>query len=243
MENGVRISNAVNFDTWQTVEGEMPSRNNHEIQCNQQWEPNIILPHHKTLNNQQTTIKCCAGDHIVSSRSEQEAATTIQAIYRGYKTRSKLNNIKKISSEDNQKTKKIAELLSTTNCNNNRHNNTEAIRISTSLSTQGLKKSGGLNAKHGSPRKRRQNFEKLENFSQLNSEIPRVSLNDFFFFPLTNCYLLLPITSVRCCDTTTNILYAKNSKLDEYIHRKQDDKSSRTNPDNQTTNSFVQFRR
>ncbi|KAK2583127.1 hypothetical protein KPH14_009152 [Odynerus spinipes] len=47
-----------------------------------------------------------------SSKSEEDAATTIQAVYRGYKARRRFDEIKKTSSEEKQKVKRVAELLS-----------------------------------------------------------------------------------------------------------------------------------
>ncbi|XP_020293902.1 uncharacterized protein LOC109859768 isoform X2 [Pseudomyrmex gracilis] len=53
-------------------------------------------------------------DRTDSSKSEEEAATVIQATYRGYKVRRKFGEIKKSSSEEKQNTQKVAELLSAT---------------------------------------------------------------------------------------------------------------------------------
>ncbi|XP_018339301.1 PREDICTED: uncharacterized protein LOC108746813 isoform X2 [Trachymyrmex septentrionalis] len=75
------------------------------------WEQNVIFP----IKKQQNKImkkSICMEDHVDSAKSEEEAATMIQATYRGYKVRRKFDEIKKSSSEEKQNAQKVAELLS-----------------------------------------------------------------------------------------------------------------------------------
>ncbi|XP_036143984.1 uncharacterized protein LOC105831862 isoform X2 [Monomorium pharaonis] len=74
-----------------------------------QWEQNITFP----IKNQQKVTKKsrCTENHTDSAKSEEEAATMIQATYRGYKVRRKFDEIKKSSLEGKQNAHKVAELL------------------------------------------------------------------------------------------------------------------------------------
>ncbi|XP_071646943.1 uncharacterized protein [Temnothorax longispinosus] len=74
------------------------------------WEQNVIFP----IKEQQKVINKsrCTKDHSDSAKSEEEAATMIQATYRGYKVRRKFDEIKKSSLEGKQNAQKVAELLS-----------------------------------------------------------------------------------------------------------------------------------
>ncbi|XP_070528953.1 uncharacterized protein, partial [Cardiocondyla obscurior] len=76
------------------------------------WKQNVIFP----IKRQQKIIKKlrCTNDYSVSAKSEEEAATMIQATYKGYKVRRKFDEIKKSSLEGKQNAQKVAELLSMT---------------------------------------------------------------------------------------------------------------------------------
>ncbi|XP_039306352.1 uncharacterized protein LOC105197109 isoform X2 [Solenopsis invicta] len=79
---------------------------------NKHWEQNVTFP----IKKQQKMMKKlkCMEDHIDSAKSEEEAATMIQATYRGYKVRRKFDEMKKSSLEGKQNAQKVAELLSMT---------------------------------------------------------------------------------------------------------------------------------
>ncbi|XP_011864766.1 PREDICTED: uncharacterized protein LOC105560338 [Vollenhovia emeryi] len=70
------------------------------------WEQNGIKKQQKVMKDSR-----CTKDSD-SAKSEEEAATMIQATYRGYKVRRKFDEIKKSSLEGKQNTHKVAELLS-----------------------------------------------------------------------------------------------------------------------------------
>ncbi|XP_014485723.1 PREDICTED: uncharacterized protein LOC106750129 [Dinoponera quadriceps] len=77
-----------------------------------QWEQNTMLP---TKKQQKVVKKSRYSENRTDSvKSEEEAATMIQATYRGYKVRRKFDEIKKSSSEEKQNAQKVAELLSAT---------------------------------------------------------------------------------------------------------------------------------
>lgn len=60
--------------------------------CNtgKHWEENIIFP----IKKQQKVKKSrCMKNHSDSAKSEEEAATVIQATYRGYKVRRKFDEV------------------------------------------------------------------------------------------------------------------------------------------------------
>ncbi|XP_018308699.1 uncharacterized protein [Mycetomoellerius zeteki] len=75
------------------------------------WEQNVIFPIKKQQNKIMKKSRCME-DHVDSAKSEEEAATMIQATYRGYKVRRKFDEIKKSSLEGKQNAQKVAELLS-----------------------------------------------------------------------------------------------------------------------------------
>ncbi|XP_011632727.1 BAG family molecular chaperone regulator 6-like [Pogonomyrmex barbatus] len=74
-------------------------------------------------------------DPADSAKSEEEAATMIQAIYRGYKVRRKFDEIKKTSFEGKQNTQKVAELLSmsTSQCGWSLQKSLNSIKVSNSV--------------------------------------------------------------------------------------------------------------
>lgn len=55
------------------------------------WEKSIIFP----IKKQQKVVQKsrCTKDHSDSAKSEEEAATVIQATYRGYKVRRKFDEV------------------------------------------------------------------------------------------------------------------------------------------------------
>ncbi|XP_014606713.1 PREDICTED: uncharacterized protein LOC106788191 [Polistes canadensis] len=79
---------------------------------------------------------------IYSSKSEEDAATMIQATYRGYKVRRKYDEIKKTSSEEKQNTKHVAEVLSASVDQKMPYEPLEPMTISNSLMSQKTKESG-----------------------------------------------------------------------------------------------------
>lgn len=121
----VKIGNAAMcHSTWQshnrdiTQENYFNNTNERTAIVNSiELEPNIIIEHEKYLNKKHL-ISERIGDHSDSSKSEDDAAMKIQATYRGYKTRREINKFKKNLSNENQCTKKVAELLSNSTVNN-----------------------------------------------------------------------------------------------------------------------------
>ncbi|XP_015434239.1 PREDICTED: uncharacterized protein LOC107190037 [Dufourea novaeangliae] len=71
-----------------------------------------------------------------SGKSEEEAATTIQAVYRGYKARRRFHEIRKSTSEEKRNIKKVAELLAIPVGEDSRKFVAEPIRISNSSTNQ-----------------------------------------------------------------------------------------------------------
>ncbi|XP_017788462.1 PREDICTED: LOW QUALITY PROTEIN: uncharacterized protein LOC108571007 [Habropoda laboriosa] len=90
---------------------------------------------------------------IDSGKSEEEAATTIQAVYRGYKTRRKLDEIKKSTSGEKQHMKKVVQLLGIPMDETFRNPSMEPIRISNSSANQ-MRKEKDETQRASSPRKR-----------------------------------------------------------------------------------------
>lgn len=64
---------------------------NSDIYNRKQWEQNATL---YTKEPQKFKLKCIE-DHTDSAKSEEEAATMIQATYRGYKVRRKFDEVSK----------------------------------------------------------------------------------------------------------------------------------------------------
>lgn len=78
-----------------------------QVYCYQKWEPNLaILQQQEILSRNEKKYqhpvqfkqlgrygKNYDYDPAESSKSEEEAATTIQAVYRGYKARRKFNEV------------------------------------------------------------------------------------------------------------------------------------------------------
>nr|XP_031840704.1 uncharacterized protein LOC116430545 [Nomia melanderi] len=71
-----------------------------------------------------------------SGKSEEEAATTIQAIYRGYKARRKFHEIKTSTSEEKRNIKKVAELLAIPMDETSRESSLKPVGISNSSANQ-----------------------------------------------------------------------------------------------------------
>ncbi|KAF7988790.1 hypothetical protein HCN44_007100 [Aphidius gifuensis] len=61
----------------------------------------------------------CISNDVINKNSNVEivAATKIQAVYRGYKTRQQINEIKVVTSDENKNAKKVSELLSMSSSN------------------------------------------------------------------------------------------------------------------------------
>lgn len=148
-------------------EGESPRRINHG-RDNRQWTSGARLKNYSTpMNNGKrnclsTRRNYRDGD---SSRSEEDAATAIQALYRGYTARRRFTEIRKSSSEERQKNKsrKVAELLAI-NVNDNLHKPLEPVRMSASLASQGRNEHRGskIPRRSPSPRKKRMNNTSTE---------------------------------------------------------------------------------
>ncbi|XP_014299989.1 uncharacterized protein LOC103571642 isoform X1 [Microplitis demolitor] len=108
---------AVNLDIWRNDEVKMSQVNHQEHHTIQQLQSNPCEPNmlsSKTFFCPKMCNRLETGDHNSdSSKSETEAAATVQSICRGYKTKRRFNNTnsKKTLSE-NERMKKIAQLLS-----------------------------------------------------------------------------------------------------------------------------------
>ncbi|CAK9823145.1 unnamed protein product [Anthophora retusa] len=121
-------------------------------QQQQQRESNFIF----STRKQQTRCKMPREEpeeHTDSGKSEEEAATTIQAVYRGYKTRRKLDEIRKSSSAEKQHIKKVVQLLGIPMNETFRNPSTEPIRISSSSANQ-IRNEKDEKSRTSSPRKR-----------------------------------------------------------------------------------------
>ncbi|XP_011308672.1 uncharacterized protein [Fopius arisanus] len=88
-----------------------------DARCDQ-WKSNSGL-NWKKLRQRKREFYRRNGKNSDSSKSEEEAATTIQAVYRGYKTRQTFQEIKKLSSDENQNARRVAQLLSIPSINKN----------------------------------------------------------------------------------------------------------------------------
>ncbi|XP_046596989.1 uncharacterized protein LOC124294665 [Neodiprion lecontei] len=113
----------------------------HHLYCYQQ--PHLVYTaerkcHHFDQQMQQQLLrrhKKYEVELVESSRSEEEAATTIQAVYRGYKARRRFDEIRKTSSEERQKTKRVAELLAMPIVKN-LHKPLEPVKVSAGFNSQ-----------------------------------------------------------------------------------------------------------
>ncbi|XP_029169639.1 LOW QUALITY PROTEIN: uncharacterized protein LOC114939506 [Nylanderia fulva] len=85
-------------------------KNVSDVYSRKQWEQNATL-YAKKLQKCMKKLNY-AEDCADSVKSEEEAATMIQATYRGYKVRRKFDEIKKLSAGKKQNAQKVAELLS-----------------------------------------------------------------------------------------------------------------------------------
>ncbi|KAL6428705.1 hypothetical protein ACFW04_007944 [Cataglyphis niger] len=88
--------------------------------------------------SQKFTKKLKYTNRADSAKSEEEAATMIQATYRGYKVRRKFDEIKKSSSEEKQNAQKVAELLSmsTSQCGWSLHKSLNPVKMCNSVTNQ-----------------------------------------------------------------------------------------------------------
>ncbi|KAK9295619.1 hypothetical protein QLX08_010110 [Tetragonisca angustula] len=102
--------------------------------CQQQRESNFIFSTRKqqTRSNMPREPE----ERADSCKSEEEAATTIQAVYRGYKTRRRLDEIRKSTAGENRNIKKVAELLAIPMDETLRNPSIESIRVSVSSMNQ-----------------------------------------------------------------------------------------------------------
>ncbi|XP_017766185.1 PREDICTED: uncharacterized protein LOC108555158 [Eufriesea mexicana] len=102
--------------------------------CQQQRESNFIF----SARKQQTRCKMPREpeERTDSGISEEEAATTIQAVYRGYKIRRRLDEIRKSTSWEKRNIKKVAELLAIPMDETLRNPSVEPIGISSSSANQ-----------------------------------------------------------------------------------------------------------
>ncbi|XP_015176367.1 PREDICTED: uncharacterized protein LOC107066343 [Polistes dominula] len=131
-------------------------RNNNEIQQFQQ-EDSLIK---KSLKKCKKAANKYSHDKIIySSKSEEDAATTIQATYRGYKVRRKYDEIKKTSSEEKQNAKHLS-----TSIGQKIYEPLKPIKISNSLMNENIKENG-LEQGCSSPRKKEK--DNLRNQSRL----------------------------------------------------------------------------
>ncbi|KAM0731128.1 Kelch-like protein 26 [Formica fusca] len=111
-------------------------KNVSDVYSRKQWEQNAML---LTKKPQKFTKKLkYTEDRTDSAKSEEEAATMIQATYRGYKVRRKFDEIKKSSSEEKQNAQKVAELLSmsTSQCGWSLHKSLNPVKMCNSVTNQ-----------------------------------------------------------------------------------------------------------
>lgn len=69
-------------------------RNVPDVYSRKQWEQNAVLPMKK--QQKMTKRSRYSGNRADSVKSEEEAATMIQATYRGYKVRRKFDEVSKM---------------------------------------------------------------------------------------------------------------------------------------------------
>ncbi|XP_076278255.1 uncharacterized protein LOC143208067 isoform X2 [Lasioglossum baleicum] len=100
----------------------------------QQHDSNLIF----SARMQQTRCKMPRDreQRTDSGKSEEEAATTIQAVYRGYKARRRFHEIKTSTSEVKRNIKKVAELLAIPMGEASRKSLVESVGISNSSANQ-----------------------------------------------------------------------------------------------------------
>ncbi|KAK1133722.1 hypothetical protein K0M31_011516 [Melipona bicolor] len=102
--------------------------------CQQQRESNFIFSTRKRQTR--SDIPREPEERADSCKSEEEAATTIQAVYRGYKARRRLDEIRRSTSGENRNIKKVAELLAIRMDETLRNSSIEPIRVSSSSVNQ-----------------------------------------------------------------------------------------------------------
>ncbi|XP_072764148.1 uncharacterized protein [Anoplolepis gracilipes] len=109
-------------------------KNVSNLYSRKQWENATLF----AKKPQKFTKKLKYGEYRTdSAKSEEEAATVIQATYRGYKVRRKFDEIKKSSSEEKQNTQKVAELLSmSTNQCKSLHKSLNPIKVGNNITNQ-----------------------------------------------------------------------------------------------------------
>ncbi|XP_026826019.1 uncharacterized protein LOC105284947 isoform X2 [Ooceraea biroi] len=105
-----------------------------DIHSRKQWEQNVKL----SAKKQQKMMKKSRypANRTDSAKSEEEAATMIQATYRGYKVRRKFDEIKKSSSEEKQNVQKVAELLSMSQSGWPLQKSLNSVKASNSIANQ-----------------------------------------------------------------------------------------------------------
>ncbi|KAL2716917.1 uncharacterized protein V1478_012617 [Vespula squamosa] len=111
-----------------------------------------------------------------SSKSEEGAATTIQAMYRGYKARRKYDEIKRSSSEEKQNTKRVAELLSAP-VGQKLHKPLEPIKVSNGLASQSNRENKIQQS--ASPRKKEGNRSNLMNQQSVSKDLEGLRFDMF----------------------------------------------------------------
>ncbi|XP_063983605.1 uncharacterized protein LOC135165826 isoform X1 [Diachasmimorpha longicaudata] len=122
-----------------------------DVRCDQ-WKSNTGLNWIK-MKQRKRGFYTANGEYSDSSRSEEEAATTIQAVYRGYKTRQTFQEIKKMSSEENQNARRVAQLLSIPSINkDNLHQPMEPVRLPEGGGMSGDPKRVNIETPERSPR-------------------------------------------------------------------------------------------
>ncbi|XP_076386689.1 uncharacterized protein LOC100877623 isoform X2 [Megachile rotundata] len=99
----------------------------------QQRESNLIFSMRKQAR---CAMSSKPEERTDSVKSEVEAATTIQAVYRGYKARRRFDEIRKSTSEEKRNIKKVAELLAIPMDETPRNPSKETVRISNSLGNE-----------------------------------------------------------------------------------------------------------
>ncbi|XP_047344829.1 uncharacterized protein LOC124947140 [Vespa velutina] len=118
-----------------------------------------------------------------SSKSEEDAATTIQAMYRGYKARRKYDEIKRTSSEKKQNTKCIAELLLAP-VSQKLYKPLKPIKVSNSLASQRNREN--RIQQNESPRKKEGNHSNLLNQQSVSKDLEGLRFDMFLHETLPN---------------------------------------------------------
>ncbi|XP_043787863.1 uncharacterized protein LOC122712356 [Apis laboriosa] len=125
-QRGVNSSNVDKLD----YENRREKNTADVCRCQQQQRESNFIFSVKKQHPTRRKIPMELEERTDSGKSEVEAATTIQAVYRGYKTRRKIDEIRKSTSEEKRNVKKVAELLSIPMDETLRNSSMEPIRIS-----------------------------------------------------------------------------------------------------------------